>query len=82
MARRSMLFTGSFRLPRTRSFDHCGEEELQQFGEPQIKSLLSNLAVEGNVAAGTQDQAKSALLFRTQATRFNDPTTLQLDFPS
>ena len=45
---------------------HCGSEDLQQFGEPQIKSFLTNLAVEGHVAAGTQDQAKCALLFLYQ----------------
>ena len=37
-----------------RFIHHCGSEDLQQFGEPQIRSFLTNQAVEGNVAAGTQ----------------------------
>ena len=45
---------------------HCGSTELQTFGEAQIKSFLTELAVEGNVTAGTQDQAKCALLFLYQ----------------
>ena len=45
---------------------HCGSNELQRFGEPQIKSFLTELAVEGHVAVSTQDQAKSALLFLYQ----------------
>ena len=45
---------------------HCGSEELQRFGEPAIKSFLTELAVEGEVAASTQNQAKSALLFLYQ----------------
>lgn len=42
---------------------HCGSAELQAFGEGEIKSFPTELAVEGNVAVGTQDQAKCALLF-------------------
>ncbi len=45
---------------------HCRSKDLEQFGEPQIKSFLSHLAVEGNVSAGTQDQAKCALLYLYQ----------------
>ena len=45
---------------------HCGSAELQAFGEGEIKSFLTGLAVEGNVTAGTQDQAKCALLFLYQ----------------
>lgn len=45
---------------------HCGSEDLQAFGEPEIKTFLTKLAVEGDVAASTQDQAKSALLFLYQ----------------
>ncbi len=45
---------------------HCGSAELQAFGEGEIKSFLTELAVEGNVTAGTQDQAKCALLFLYQ----------------
>ena len=50
-----------------RFIGHCGSADLQQFGEPQIRSFLTSLAVEGQVAAGTQDQAKSALLFLYQS---------------
>ena len=50
-----------------RFIEHCGSEDLQQFGEPQIRSFLTNQAVEGQVAAGTQDQAKSALLVLYQS---------------
>ena len=45
---------------------HCGLENLQAFGEAEIKTFLTELAVEGNVAVSTQDQAKSALLFLYQ----------------
>ncbi|MCU0879929.1 MAG: integron integrase [Pirellulaceae bacterium] len=45
---------------------HCGSEDLRQFGEPEIKSFLTKLVVEGNVAPNTQNQAKSALLFLYQ----------------
>ena len=45
---------------------HCGSAELHTFGEGEIKSFLTELAVEGNVTAGTQDQAKCALLFLYQ----------------
>ena len=50
-----------------RFIGHRGSEDLEQFGEPQIKDFLTSLAVEGNVAASTQDQAKCALLFLYQA---------------
>lgn len=70
-----------------RFINHCGSEEVQAFGEQQIKSFLTNLAVEGHVSAGTQDQAKCALLFLYQAvlgrelefldvTRANKPSRL------
>ena len=45
---------------------HCGSAELQAFGEYQIKCFRTELAVEGNVTAGTQDQAKCAILFLYQ----------------
>jgi integron integrase len=45
---------------------HCGSADLTQFGEGHIKSFLTELAVEGNVTAGTQNQAKCALLFLFQ----------------
>jgi len=50
-----------------RFINHCGSDDLNRFGEPQIKSFLTDLAVEGNVAVSTQDQAKSALLFLYQS---------------
>ena len=40
---------------------HCGSEILQAFGEAEIKTFLTGLGVDGNVAVSTQDQAKSAL---------------------
>ena len=42
---------------------HCGNADLARFGEPKIKAFLTDLAVRGNVTAGTQNQAKCALLF-------------------
>lgn len=42
---------------------HCGDPNLARFGEPEIKAFLTDLAVRGNVTAGTQNQAKCALLF-------------------
>lgn len=42
---------------------HCGSQDLARFGEPEIKAFLTDLAVRGNVTAGTQNQAKCALLF-------------------
>jgi len=50
----------------SRFMGHCGSEDLRQFGEREIKSFLTQLAVEGNVAPNTQNQAKSALLFLYQ----------------
>lgn len=44
----------------------CGSDQLEQFGEVQMKEFLTGLAVEGAVTAGTQDQAKCALLFLYQ----------------
>jgi integron integrase len=45
---------------------HCRSPELKNFGEGEIKTFLTDLAVEGNVTAGTQKQAKCALLFLYQ----------------
>jgi len=39
---------------------------MQGVGEPEMRSFLTSLAVEGNVAQSTQGQAKSALLFLVQ----------------
>ena len=40
-----------------------GSSELEQYSENDIKEFLSDLAVNGNVASSTQNQALSALLF-------------------
>lgn len=42
---------------------YVGSTELDQFGELDIASFLTSLAVDGNVAASTQTQAKSGILF-------------------
>lgn len=42
---------------------HCGSEDVSQFGEPEIETFLTDLAVRGHVAASTQNQAMSSLLF-------------------
>jgi len=66
---------------------HCDSDDLGRFGENDIKEFLTNLAVYGNVAASTQDQALAALLFLYQrvmgrelefidATRSKKPVTL------
>ncbi len=44
----------------------CGDDDLEMFGEKEIKAFLTGLAVEGDVSGGTQNQAKSALLFLYQ----------------
>jgi hypothetical protein len=49
-----------------RFIQHCGSPELGKFGEGEIKSFLTDLAVERQVTAGTQKQAKSALLFLSE----------------
>jgi integron integrase len=46
-----------------RFIQHCGSSELERFGEREIKDFLTSLAVRGHVTAGTQNQAKCALLF-------------------
>lgn len=63
---RSLLTERSYVGWLRRFIAHCGSADLSQFGEPQIKRFLSNLAVTGNVTAGTQNQAKCALLFLYQ----------------
>lgn len=45
---------------------HCDSPDLAKFGEGEIKTFLDDLAVEGDVTAGTQKQAKCALLFLYQ----------------
>ncbi len=44
----------------------CGSSELTSFGATEIRQFLSELAVEGQVAKSTQQQATSALLFLYQ----------------
>jgi integron integrase len=40
-----------------------GRRHPDQMGAPEVEAFLTHLAVEGRVAASTQNQAKSALLF-------------------
>jgi integrase len=40
-----------------------GKRHPREMGPPEIQAFLTHLAVEGNVAASTQNQALSALLF-------------------
>ncbi|WP_372896444.1 integron integrase [Stieleria sp.] len=42
---------------------HLDDDRLEQFGEPEIGDFLTDLAIEGNVAGSTQNQALSAILF-------------------
>jgi len=46
-----------------RFMKHVGSEELEKFGAPELKEFLTDLAVDGNVAASTQNQALSSVLF-------------------
>jgi integron integrase len=41
----------------------CGTDEPNRWTEADIRAFLTHLAVEGNVAASTQNQAKAAMLF-------------------
>ena len=41
-------------------FEPCDPKDM---GAPEVEQFLTELAVEGNVSASTQNQAKSALLF-------------------
>jgi hypothetical protein len=40
-----------------------GKRHPREMGSPEIESFLTHLAVQGKVAAGTQNQALSAILF-------------------
>ena len=40
-----------------------GKQHPQEMGKPEVERFLSHLAVERNVAASTQNQALSAILF-------------------
>jgi integron integrase len=42
---------------------HFGKRHPRELGAAEVEQFLTHLAVEGNVAASTQNQAKSALLF-------------------
>ena len=46
-----------------RFMKHVRSENLENFGAPELKEFLTELAVEGKVAANTQNQALSAVLF-------------------
>ena len=46
-----------------RFMKHVGSEELEKFGAPELKEFLTDLAIEGKVAANTQNQALSSVLF-------------------
>lgn len=51
-----------------RFIEHCGTAEIDQADEAGITEFLTTLAVKYDVAAGTQDVAKNALLFLYQRT--------------
>jgi hypothetical protein len=40
-----------------------GSENLEQFGAPELKDFLTELAVKGEVAASTQNHALSGVMF-------------------
>ncbi len=46
---------------------YVGSADVTRCGESEIKAFLTDLAVSGNVAASTQNQAKCALLFLFQS---------------
>ncbi|MEL7500798.1 MAG: integron integrase [Planctomycetota bacterium] len=46
--------------------NYCGTKSLEDAGEPEIRAFLTELVVKGNVAAPTQKQALSAILFLYQ----------------
>lgn len=45
---------------------HCKATDLSRFGEAEVRSFLTSLAVDADLAANSQNQAKSALLFLYQ----------------
>jgi integron integrase len=49
-----------------RFMQYCQSTQLENFGESEIKAFLTHLAVDAEVSASTQNQAKSALLFLYQ----------------
>jgi integron integrase len=50
----------------SRFIRHLDDERIERYGEPEIGNFLSDLAVIGELAAGTQNVALSALLFYYQ----------------
>jgi len=46
-----------------RFMKHVGSEELEKFGAPELKEFLTDLAVNNGVAASTQNQALSGVMF-------------------
>ena len=46
-----------------RFMKHVGSEDLEKFGAPELKEFLTELAVDGQVAASTQNQALSGVMF-------------------
>jgi site-specific recombinase XerD len=46
-----------------RFMSHVGTEQLENVGAPELKGFLSRLAVQGEVAASTQNQALCGILF-------------------
>ena len=46
-----------------RFLNECGSDDAALFGALEVRNFLTGLAVDGNVAPSTQNQAKSALLF-------------------
>jgi hypothetical protein len=46
-----------------RFISHLDDERVQDYGEPEIGEFLTDLAIVGGVAAGTQNQALCALMF-------------------
>jgi integron integrase len=57
---------------------HCGDAIVEECGEREIKSFLAGLAVDRNVTAGTQNQAKCALLFLYKAVLGRDLAFLDI----
>ena len=57
-----------------------GKRHPADMGAPEVAQFLSSLAVEGKVAASTQNQALSALLFRTAEGMAATPHTFRHSF--
>ena len=57
---------------------HCGSADLANVNENKIREFLTELAVDGNVAASTQNQALAALLFLYQKVLRKDLAFLEI----